>query len=413
MKCKIKVVDMNTMLDRVTQTTDKKGPAGAATVCMVAEATGLVSFYSTNLVAEVNDKVACVVDEPGMSLIDPDQLRAGLAHRDPEDVAEFTLVKSGKGKHEVTRLRVTVGKNYFHLGYNLAGTEEMAKRMRAIPFDGTAAYTISGKALDAFVRRALPCIPRKNEGANRWEMSGMRVIGTDAGYEAHATDGYICARIRVKGDKGPGTMDALMPQQGLPPLAKLIKGVELVEVIPGNTNANGHVVKLFFRMGPNTFFSTRVLEGQFPNIEGVLQAHAAEYWLTVNREDLKCALQRATAFDSLRQVSLEIRHDRMIIRATSQAKVADLREELPVESEDLPNDLVLTRTFHVDYLLNIASVSSQEVLKLGVSDYTQTVKAGKALIINDVDGDVETLYALMPAAEAKVASTAAAEKVAA
>jgi DNA polymerase III sliding clamp (beta) subunit (PCNA family) len=375
-------------LERVYQTVDKKGETGSASILLDAYKTDkaqVVYLYSTNMVAEVNDKIACEVEEPGRSLIDPDQLRAGLAYRQPDDDVEIALVTSGKGKTEVNRLRVKIGKNQFHLGYDLAGTDVMAKRMKAIPFRQAASYTMAGKAMGECVRRGAFCIPQTGEAQKRFEMSGMRVVVTEAGYEAHATDGHIAARIRVKGEKGLKPMNGvLIPGRALAPLSKLTRKEDEIQVIEGDK-------KQFYRMGESTFFGTRLLEGKFPDVAAMFAAHAPDYWLRVNRVELHRALQRAGSFvfDGLRQVELEVSADKLIVRAKKQ--VEDLTEELAVENIDMPEGLVVVRSIALDYLVNIANTSSQEQLKLGVSKNEKL-----ALVVDDADGDVETLYVVMP-----------------
>ena len=409
MKFTTKVDELTGAIDKVSPTIDKKAPAGAASIFVDAYKTEKfqgIFLYTTNLVAEVTVRMACTVDEPGRALILPEQLRAGLADRDPNADVEIALV-AGKRKADPSRLRVTIGKDHFFLGYDSTGTDAMLSRMKATPFQQKPSYTIPGKSMVALAHRGLFCVPKENEGVNRLELSGMRVVATAEGYEAHASDGHVCALIRVKGEEGTTQRhDAfLLPNRAVPPLVKLVKRETEVQVIEGSKNASGHMGKMFFKMG-TTFFGSRLLEGQFPNISKALEVQAAEFWVTVDREQLRYTLQRAQSFNSLHHVQLEFNKNTLVVRA--KGEIFELEEKLDLESEDLPTDLVLTRTINLDYLLNIAGISSQERLKLGVSDYTQTTKAGKALIVADADDYVDCVYAIMPISEQAVAVKAAA-----
>jgi len=56
----------------------------------------------------------------------------------------------------------------------------------------------------------------------------------------------------------------LLPRLALPALAKLVKKEDGVKVIEGPKNGRNDVVKLFFKIGDNTFFGTRLLLGNLP-----------------------------------------------------------------------------------------------------------------------------------------------------
>jgi len=402
-KLKMKLGALLASLDRVSKTVDKKGEAGSTCILMDAnEKAQAVYLYSTNMVAEVYDKVSCEVETAGKSLIDPGQLRGCLAYRNSEDELEIAFVTSGKGKTEVNRLCVTIGKDRFHLGYDLTGTDMLARRVEAVPTKTAASYTMSGRAMSACVRRGGFCIPDLGEAQNRFEMSGMHVVLTDDGYEAHATDGHIATRIRVKGEQGLKAMSGvLIPGKALSPLSGLIGGEDEIQVIEGPR-------KQFYRIGKNTFFGTRLLEGRFPDVAAILAAHAPDFWIQVNREQVHRTLQRAgsliASVKGLRQVELEVRANSVIIRA--KGLIVDLTEELPADNLDMPADLVVVRTINLDYLLNIATTSSQEQLKLGVSENER-----RAIVVDDVDGDVESRYAMMPVSNQVAAPKATATKV--
>src|ERR1035437_5550897 len=249
MKFSVKAGDLLDAVNKVSATIDKKNDAGTGGIFVSVhktETSSAVFLYSTNITAESTVKLQATVEMAGMTLLDPDQLRAGLQSRNPGDLAEIELVSPSKGKagssDKPSRIRVKIGRNVFHLGYDSKGTDIMASRMNAIPFKQAPSYTVKGKDLNEFVRRAQFCIPRENEATQRFAFSGMKLVSTDRGYEAHATDAHACARIVIKGQKGPKEMEnILIPDVALPSLAKLVRKEEDVRVIEGARNATGDI----------------------------------------------------------------------------------------------------------------------------------------------------------------------------
>lgn len=397
----MKVGDLVAAIDRVSATIDKKGEAGSNSILLNVfkkDAMQAAFLYTTNLVAETLAKVTCTVEEPGTSLLNPEQLRAGLAFRNPEDLVTLALVTTGKGKSEIQRLRATIGKNRFDLGYDATGAEAMLKLMRVIPTKESALCTIPGAALAQFVKRGSFCIPREGEGTGKHEMGGMRILVENGAYVAYATDGHVGARIRITGEGAATLAGVNLPQAALPPLAKLLRKEDAVKIVATPPAANGKTLKLFFRTG-DVFFGSRLLEGTFPNVEGVLKAHAAQHWLTVDRTALREVLQTVGAFDTEKHhVYLDITSNTVLLRAKQDGQVV-LEEQLEAENIDLPADLTIQRCIHVDYLLNIASSGSQARLKLGVHASPRF-----ALTVDDSEEGLEALYAIMPLGPAETKS---------
>jgi len=405
MKFSVKAGDLLDAVNKVSATIDKKKDAGTGGILVSVhktETSSAVFLYSTNITAESTVKLQATVEMAGMTLLDPDQLRAGLQSRNPGDLAEIELVSPSKGKagssDKPSRIRVKIGRNVFHLGYDSKGTDIMASRMNAIPFKQAPSYTVKGKDLNEFVRRAQFCIPRENEATQRFAFSGMKLVSTDRGYEAHATDAHACARIVIKGQKGPKEMEnILIPDVALPSLAKLVRKEEDVRVIEGARNATGDISKLFFRMGEDTFFGTRLLIGKFPDIGKTIDMHVPDYWFTVNREELCQILGRVTAFDDARLAHLEIYGKTLKISAHNKLNVSDISDEMPITLEaGVPENLDVKVTVNLDYLKNAASTSSKETLRIGIHDYNDKAKFNKGLVVDDVDDAVESRYVIMP-----------------
>src|ERR1035437_4807378 len=139
MKFSVKAGDLLDAVNKVSATIDKKNDAGTGGIFVSVHKTdtsSAVFLYSTNITAESTVKLQATVEMAGMTLLDPDQLRAGLQSRNPGDLAEIELILPTKSKagDKPSRIRVKIGRNVFHLGYNDEGTKIMSSRMNAIPF---------------------------------------------------------------------------------------------------------------------------------------------------------------------------------------------------------------------------------------------------------------------------------------
>lgn len=398
MKFSVKVGELLETLDAVSGTIDKKGINGTSDVFLQAfkrEGTSSVFLYSTTLTAESARKLDTKVEEEGQTLINPVQLRAGLAHRDLEAMAHISVRTEGVNR----QILIQIGRAKINLAYDPEKTDLMARRMRDIPFREPSSYTIPGKELTEFVKRGMFCIPKDGENTHRYTMSGMQLIATARGYEARATDGHIAVRIVVKGEQGTKPMDAiLIPYSSLPSLSRLVKKEETVKVIAQKQEKAGAPAKLFFKLGENTFFGTRLLEGTFPNIEAVLAGHTPDFSFTVDRELLKFALERASAFDEKRFALLELNGDTLRIGAqSSTVKSEEISDEVPVVlGEGMPDDVSVKVQINLDYLKNIASGSDQELLTLRLSDYNEKTKANRPLLVEDKTDRIDSTYAIMP-----------------
>ena len=142
MKFQIKVGDLLAAVNDVSFTIDKKSTEGSGGILVRAfktETEAAVLLYTTMHKAETVIKHSATVELPGQALLDPGQLRAGLLHRDPDDIADVSRIEK---KDQPTKIQVKIGKSVFHLSDNPTGMDEMAKRMQEIPFRQPEAYTM-------------------------------------------------------------------------------------------------------------------------------------------------------------------------------------------------------------------------------------------------------------------------------
>jgi DNA polymerase III sliding clamp (beta) subunit (PCNA family) len=398
MKFSIKVSDLLAAVEKVSSTVDKKGfEEGTSSILVKVVKTDTISaayFYSTMHTAETVAKFETSVEVPGIALFQLNQLKAGLLYRNPEHMAQIEL--EAETPESAAKVGIKIGRSVFHVQVNSIGQDAMVRLMDDIPFRKEESFTMLGKSLAEFVRRASYCIPRENEGTQRFELSGMRLITTERGYEAHATDGHICARIIIKGQEGIAPVPAvLIPNAALLPLSRLVKKEETVKIIEGIRNDRNDLTKLFFKIGTNTFFGTRLLTGMFPVIDSVIEMHKPDFWFKVDREVLKETLERAVGFDDLRLLKIRILGKEMQI--SSKGKIADNFDPIEIELEEgVPDTLDLTMTINIDYLKNVAAGSTLAKLRLGVSDMRVKAKVGRALIVDDADEQVSAVYAIMP-----------------
>lgn len=406
MKFKCNVGSLLEGVNRVTSTVDTTagkgaGKAGSMTsakvylwVCRDPQGNQFLYLYSTNVTAESVIKIDAEVEQVGETLLDPEQLRGGLAKRASEEVAFVELLdETGNTARaaKARRIRVKIGKSSFHMPYDPAGTESMKKKVEKIPFKVPASFKMPGADMSEFVRRGMFCIPHEDAGTTKFRMGGLNIVGKDDGYVAHATDGHVAARIKIKGDKRNALHSVIVPYKSLPALNQLIqrRKNEDIEIIEGIKSADGDPNKMFFKMG-DSIFGTCLLNGKFPDVSTVIDAQRPDNWILVDRIGFRDALQRAAAFDrELGHVTMTLEGNVLSLRAKSEH--GELDDALEVEKVSGP-DKKVSVTVNLHYLISISSGSAGETLRMGIN----SIRGSAVVLEATTEENVDSKYAVMP-----------------
>ena len=137
----------------------------------------------------------------------------------------------------------------------------------------------------------------------------------------------------------------------------------------------------------NTVFASRLVEGEFPDYEGVIPQDNTRI-VFINKAEFASALKRANVMSDplTRMVKLRISPDKVSVRAVSE--VGESNEELDCKYDGEEFDV----GYNITYLLEILSRVETENVKLLLKD---GVHAGIFLPEKQAEGE-EIIYLLMP-----------------
>jgi DNA polymerase III sliding clamp (beta) subunit (PCNA family) len=325
--------------------------------------TGVLYYFSTNQLAKTFIKSEVEVLEAGELLIDPARLLGGLQGRDPDLIAQIEV----KGVDTDKKIKVTIGKNNFHLQY-ATGAEKQSKEVEKLPFKAEALATIPSHLLNSFIKRTSFCIPSSSNGQQKFAMDVMHLKASNGVYTAQATDGNVVSvNYGAKAETDFTVPSLLIPQEALNPLQKLVgkfkdTDIELVNGDPSTPE----IRELFFRM-KNVLFGCTLRNGRFPNVNVLIESNKPLFEITMGREELKGALGRASNFvmEGTRSVQFLIDEEQsMKIRASSD--FSNIKDE--IDFEGLTDDKqAMQVTLALDYIANVVAAMTGDKIILGMS----------------------------------------------
>jgi hypothetical protein len=246
-----------------------------------------------------------------------------------------------------------------------------------------------------FIKRSQFCIPTLDNGQQKFAMGVLNLKGGAGYYIAQATDGFIIAMHKAKQSETTkyDLPSLLIPIEALTALYKLLQNHKDtdVDILGGERSSNGDLQEIFFRM-EKVLFGTVLRVGTHPNVQTLLDQHAPSFEIEVAKDELKGALIRAAKF-------VENNVDRRIVKLTADTTLrveatnpdSDISDEIDIKSTK--NELSpVTVSINIDYLTNIASIQTGDLVSLGFN-----TNKTKALSSKDTSGTgIETRYAIMP-----------------
>ncbi len=400
MKIQIKIGDLIEQITQAAITTDHKAPDTAAgKVYLRAKKQPskedasvmkhFLYFFSTNQASKTFIKIEIKeVEEEGQILIDYKKLLGGLQGRDPEQIVEITSIS------EENKIKVQVGKNVMNLLLNV-NIDNAVAVIKTLP-TGSSVAKIAAKTLISFIKRSLFCIQRDDNGQQRFALGVLNIKSNEDSYIAQATDGNIVAWHKALQDSTVKyKIDSLLiPIDALSPLQRLLQkhNTADVEILEGNRTSKGELQEVFFRM-EGVLFGTVLRTGAYPDIEFLLEQHSPLYVVDVNKEALKNTLIRSMSFvesiDSKRGVKLTALAETLNVEATDS--VSNLNDELTIKINK-GTFKPITVTVNIDYLANIVSSQTSDVISLGFNND----KAKAVTLSDESDANLSTRYAIMP-----------------
>lgn len=194
-----------------------------------------------------------------------------------------------------------------------------------------------------------------------------------------ATDGHRLATCETAVSlSGAAKRQVIIPRKGVLELQRLLEaGDGTVEVEFGRNH---------LRVRRNDFvFTTKLIDGRFPDYEAVIPI-GADKELTVGRENLRAALQRAAILsnEKYRGVKLELEPNRLLIVAHNPEQ-----EEAVEEVEVASGVSGLSVGFNVNYLLDALGALRGEETRLSLRD------GNSSCLIRDADNE-RARHVVMP-----------------
>lgn len=195
-----------------------------------------------------------------------------------------------------------------------------------------------------------------------------------------STDGSRLSKFDLNGeakDDIPSGEGVLIPKKGLHEISKFLGAGEKIKL--------GIQKNYFVVQSPNESFFVRLLEGQFPQYDGIV-SRTDGYAITVDKELFLKMLKRMSILctDNYRAVMFKFTNGQLIINATNP-DIGESKEDLPLEY----NGETIESAFNPRYFIDaINGVDDKQLIVDIVSD-------DKPCLINGVE-DKSYLSAIMP-----------------
>lgn len=322
-----------------------------------------VEFIATDLEAEMRARAEAENIEPGEVTI-PARKLFDICRALP-DGARIEVKLSGD------RVSLNAGRSRFTLvtlsaaDFPLIDQVEFGERM-----------TVAQETLKSLLDRTAFAMANQDV---RYYLNGTLLDVHDQVLRCVATDGHRLATCEtaIKG-AGIARRQVILPRKAVLELQRLLEaGDGEVELAFGRNHVR--VTRRDFT------FTTKLIDGRFPDYEAVIPI-GADKDLTVDRETLKAALQRAAILssDKYRGVKLEVEPNQLKIIAHNPEQEEAI-EELEVSSSVSG----LAVGFNVNYLLDALSALRGEITRLSLRD------SNSSCLIRDAERE-DARHVVMP-----------------
>jgi DNA polymerase-3 subunit beta len=214
----------------------------------------------------------------------------------------------------------------------------------------------------------------------RYYLNGMLFEVTAKHLRTVATDGHrlALATLEVELPSVRNELQVILPRKGVLELQRLLQNPEAdVRVVVGST--------LFQAITPEFSFTSKLVDGKFPDYERVLP-RAASRTLTAARAEMKDALSRTAILSNEK-----FRGVRIVIEAGNVQIMASNPEQEEAE-ENIGIDYTGERVeigFNVGYLIDVLSVLGGDTVRVRFAD-------GSSSVLVEDPANESALYVVMP-----------------
>ena len=384
MKFSIKAGDLIVGLQKTGTTVDTKdlnlGTNGVLFDVYAGE-TNYLYLYSTDMLGETVVKLNANIEESGQVVLDPVYIQALLLHRNPDELVNFSLVKS-KVDGKPIQIKIKIGKNTSHIGYSIKGVETLVKRMKTIPFKNEVSYNLDGKYLTSAVKKLSFCTTGEGD-QTKYILNGIALKSTSSSISFTATNGLIAARYLIVKSGVKKDSFIIVPVRSFSFINKLVNKDKPVDII--NTDN-----KLYLKINDNVVFGTNLLTGKYPAIDSVLNDYVNYQWVSVNKEEFKQVLDRMSVFDSKRRLQLEFTSEVLKISVHgSDGSSVNASDEIALDKKKLSEDIDYIVSVNLDYVHNILNVLTNKEVIIGVKDFSKSSAGQQVMFLENELAPVE------------------------
>lgn len=242
--------------------------------------------------------------------------------------------------------------------------------------EATESVSVPEAALKELIERTAFAMAQQDV---RYYLNGLLFDLRDGALRCVATDGHRLALCEAALEGGHGSKrQIIVPRKGVQELQRLLEGGDrTLELELGRSHIR---VKR-----DDVTFTSKLIDGKFPDYEAVIPI-GADKVLTVGREDLRSALQRASILsnEKYRGVKMELAPGRLHIVAHNPEQ-----EEAVEELEVSTHVDGLAVGFNVNYLLDALSALRGNEVMLCLRD------GNSSCLIRDADNE-RSRHVIMP-----------------
>lgn len=214
----------------------------------------------------------------------------------------------------------------------------------------------------------------------RYYLNGLLLEREDNILRAVATDGHRLALGNLTTSTAVETKNSvIVPRKAILELSRLLNDTDDVVTIAFSKQQ----IKIEL---PDIHFTSKLIDGQFPNYERVLPL-GGDKEVLADREHLQQALSRAAILSSDKQRSVRINLEPGLFKATViNQEQESAEEEISVEYQGAPLEI----SFNNAYLLDLLSAIPDDKVKLVFSDENSSA------LITPTNEKLERQYVVMP-----------------
>jgi len=216
--------------------------------------------------------------------------------------------------------------------------------------DFASPWSISGKDLQNLIQRTAFAVSTEE---SRPILNGVLWEVRDGDMRMVATNGHRLARMGVRSSTGASSSsDLIVPPAALQQVQKLFGGETAVEVARGGNH-------LGFRSGETEVF-TRLIEGQYPNYEGVIPRDNDKDAI-IEKKPLESAVRRmaVVASDQTHRIRMRFHENRMELNVLTP-DLGEGHDELELQYDGDEIEI----GFNANYLLEVLRYMPTDEIKM-------------------------------------------------